>query len=206
MSIAPYQQATFLRSAASLNDLPPDRGAEVAFIGRSNAGKSSALNWLCGQKQLARVSNTPGRTQLINYFALDTITRHLVDLPGYGFAKASKDAQVKWQALIDAYLSERQCLKGLVLLMDIRHPMQASDQYLLKWCEEIEMPVRILLSKADKLSYSAQQRTLKMVEKEVHPTLCAAQLFSTLDKIGLDELIQQLDYWLGIERKSSNVL
>lgn len=200
MSISPYQQATFLRSGASLNDLPPDNGAEVAFIGRSNAGKSSALNWLCGQKQLARVSNTPGRTQLINYFALDTITRHLVDLPGYGFAKASKDAQAKWQALIDDYLHERQSLKGLVLLMDIRHPMQPGDKYLLEWCEEIQMPVRILLSKADKISYGASQNTLKAVEKQVNPTLCAVQLFSTLKKIGLDELVLQLDYWLGIER------
>ncbi len=201
MSIAPYQQATFLRSAASLNDLTPDIGAEVAFIGRSNAGKSSAINWLCGQKQLARVSNTPGRTQLINIFALD-ITRHLIDLPGYGFAKASREAQTKWKHLIDAYLHHRQCLKGLVLLMDIRHPLQSSDQYLLQWCEEIRMPVRILLSKADKLSYSAAQKTLKEIEKKVNPEICAVQLFSTLKKQGLDELILQLDYWLGIERIS----
>lgn len=200
MSIAPYQQATFLRSGASLNALPPDKGREVAFIGRSNAGKSSALNWLCGQKQLARVSHTPGRTQLINYFALDTITRHLVDLPGYGFAKAPKDAQDKWKKLIDAYLSQRQSLTGLVLLMDIRHPLQPSDQYLLDWCASIEMPVRVLLSKADKLSRSAQMNTLRAVEKQINSPLCAVQLFSTLDKIGLDELIQQLDYWLGIER------
>lgn len=200
MSFPPYQQATFLRSGASLNDLPPDNGAEVAFIGRSNAGKSSALNWLCGQKQLARVSNTPGRTQLINFFALDTITRHLVDLPGYGFAKASKESQAKWQTLIDAYLHQRQSLKGLVLLMDIRHPMQPSDKYLLAWCEEIQMPVRILLSKADKVSRSVAIKTLKDVEKQVNPELCAVQLFSTLNKIGLDELVLQLDYWLGIER------
>ncbi|MFI4956649.1 MAG: ribosome biogenesis GTP-binding protein YihA/YsxC [Gammaproteobacteria bacterium] len=200
MSFPPYHQATFLRSAASLNDLTPDIGAEVAFIGRSNAGKSSALNWLCGQKQLARVSNTPGRTQLINYFALDTITRHLVDLPGYGFAKASKDAQAKWQDLIDSYLHTRQCLKGLVLLMDIRHPLQSGDKYLLEWCEEIQMPVRILLSKTDKVSRSVAMKTLKDVEKQVNTELCAVQLFSTLDKIGLDELVLQLDYWLGIER------
>jgi GTP-binding protein len=200
MSFPPYHQATFLRSGASLNDLPPDNGAEVAFIGRSNAGKSSALNWLCGQKQLARVSTTPGRTQLINYFALDTITRHLVDLPGYGFAKAPKDTQAKWQALIDDYLHTRQSLKGLVLLMDIRHPMQPGDKYLLEWCEEIQMPVRILLSKADKVTRNIARKTLKEVEQQVNPELCAVQLFSTLDKIGLEELVLQLDYWLGIER------
>ena len=200
MSFPPYHQATFLRSGASLNDLPPDNGVEVAFIGRSNAGKSSALNWLCGQKQLARVSNTPGRTQLINYFALDTITRHLVDLPGYGFAKASKDAQAKWQTLIDDYLHMRQSLKGLVLLMDIRHPLQPGDKYLLEWCEEIQMPVRILLSKADKVTRNIGKKTLKEVEQQVNPELCAVQLFSTLDKVGLEELVLQLDYWLGIER------
>ncbi len=199
MSIPPYHQASFLKSAAALSDLIPDDGAEVAFIGRSNAGKSSALNWLCGQKQLARVSNTPGRTQLINFFTLDP-SRHLVDLPGYGFAKASKSAQAKWQALIDAYLHTRQSLKGLVLLMDIRHPLQPGDVYLLNWCQEIQMPVRILLSKADKLSYSASKKALHRVEKEIDPNLCAAQIFSTLNKIGLDELVAQLEYWLGIER------
>ena len=131
-----YRQAQFLTSAAALNQLPPDEGIEVAFAGRSNAGKSTVLNVLTGQRQLARTSKTPGRTQLINLFTLDE-HRRLVDLPGYGFAQVPQSVKLRWQETLSQYLEQRDCLKGLILLMDSRHPLQALDLNLLDWgdCE-----------------------------------------------------------------------
>lgn len=184
-----FRQAEFLKSAAKIEQLPPDYGAEVAFAGRSNAGKSSALNLLTGSKKLARVSKTPGRTQLLNFFRLDDKHR-LVDLPGYGYAEAPKKQRYEWKRLIDDYLCTRQSLKLLVLLMDIRHPLKDFDEQLLLWTAEAELPVHILLSKADKLGRGAAGNTLQGVKKVVTRTkdLVSVQTFSSLKKTGLEEL------------------
>lgn len=199
-SASHYRAATFLISAAKLAQLPQDTGPEVAFAGRSNAGKSSAINRLCGQKSLARTSKTPGRTQLINLFQLDD-SRHLVDLPGYGYAKVAEDIKRRWQQTMEAYLSERQALQGLILLMDVRHPLKEVDQQLLDWCWQVGMPVHVLLTKADKLKRGAAQNTLLKVQRELESQapdgLCSVQLFSALNGTGLNEVYQVLDRWLG---------
>ncbi len=153
-----FQAAEYLKSATELGHLPNDEAVEVAFIGRSNAGKSSALNTITGLKALARVSKTPGRTQAINLFTLNAKHR-LVDLPGYGYAKVPLSMKEKWQANINAYLAERECLRGLVLIMDVRHPLKDSDKQLLMWAAEAELPVHVLLTKADKLSRGAAKKT-----------------------------------------------
>lgn len=199
---ARYRAASFVISAAKLSQLPQDSGAEVAFAGRSNAGKSSAINRLCGQKSLARTSKTPGRTQLINLFQLDE-QRHLVDLPGYGYAKVAEEIKRRWQQTMEAYLSERQTLRGLILLMDVRHPLKDVDQQLLDWCWEVGMPVHILLTKADKLKRGAAQNTLLQVRRELEARapdgLCSVQLFSSLKGTGLTEAYGVLDRWLGFD-------
>src|SRR3990167_8544424 len=146
-----YQKAYFLLSAAAVEQLPPDTGIEVAIVGRSNAGKSSVLNCLTKQKGLARVSKTPGRTQLINVFVLDE-ERRLIDLPGYGFATAPAAAKAKWEKSIEDYFQKRNSLKGLVLIMDIRHPLKELDWQMLDYCEHANLAVHILLNKMDKLS------------------------------------------------------
>lgn len=195
-----YRNASFVISAAKLSQLPQDSGPEVAFAGRSNAGKSSAINRLCGQKSLARTSKTPGRTQLINLFQLNE-NRHLVDLPGYGYAKVAEEIKRRWQQTMEAYLSERQMLHGLILLMDVRHPLKDVDQQLLDWCWKVDMPVHVLLTKADKLKRGAAQNTLLQVRRELTARapdgLCSVQLFSALKGTGLDEAYQVLDRWLG---------
>lgn len=200
--VARYRAASFVISAAKLSQLPQDSGAEVAFAGRSNAGKSSAINRLCGQKSLARTSKTPGRTQLINLFQLDE-QRHLVDLPGYGYAKVAEEIKRRWQQTMEAYLSERQTLRGLILLMDVRHPLKDVDQQLLDWCWEVGMPVHILLTKADKLKRGAAQNTLLQVRRELEARapdgLCSVQLFSSLKGTGLPEAYGVLDRWLGFD-------
>src|SRR5690606_39772175 len=145
-----FTKAYFTKSAPSIRECPPETGYEVAFAGRSNAGKSSAINALTNQK-LARTSKTPGRTQLINFFNLSD-TQRLVDLPGYGYAKVSRDMKEQWQRHLSEYLRERQCLQGLILLMDIRHPLQEFDTTMINWAAEADMAVHILLTKADKLS------------------------------------------------------
>lgn len=197
-----YQQAHFTLSAARLSQLPPDEGREIAFAGRSNAGKSSALNCLTGQKSLARTSKTPGRTQLINFFALDE-GRRLVDLPGYGYAKVSVEVKARWQQTMEQYLASRQSLCGLVLLMDVRHPLKDVDRQLLQWCWQVGMPVHVLLTKADKLKRGAAQNTLLEVRRELAaespPDLCSVQLFSATEGSGLDALYAVLDVWLQRE-------
>lgn len=199
MSRPPYQQTEFLKSAAALDGLPEDTGSEVAFVGRSNAGKSTALNLICGQNRLARTSNTPGRTQLINIFSIDD-TRRLIDLPGYGFAKAPKHVQASWQDLIDGYLQTRSCIRGLVLLMDIRRPLEPIDQQLLAWTAECNIPVLVLLSKADKLKYGQAKNTLLKVQREIiHPNATVI-LFSSLNRQGIEEAQDKLDEWFEIER------
>lgn len=196
--LSPYQKAYFLLSAADVKQLPPDQGIEVAMVGRSNAGKSSVLNCITKNKALARVSKTPGRTQLLNVFVLDE-ARRLIDLPGYGYAKVPLAAKMKWQKSVDKYMSERKSLKGVVLVMDIRHPMKESDQQLLSYCEHNNLAVHIVLNKADKLSRGAAAAQLKTVKglltKQANSV--TLQCFSALKGTGLKELHTVLDQWYG---------
>lgn len=187
--------ATFLISAPDLKRCPRDEVREVAFAGRSNAGKSSVLNQITGNKRMAKVSKTPGRTRLINFFSLQRGGR-LVDLPGYGYAKASKAAQATWQQSVNHYLSQRDNLVGLVLVTDIRHPGQAYDEELISWSADSDLPIRVLLNKADKMSFSAQQKALAAFDKAYsgHPQL-SRQCFSTLKGTGKVELIEQILSW-----------
>lgn len=193
-----YQKAQFLLSVANLKQLPPDEGAEVAFIGRSNAGKSSVLNKLTQNRSLARVSKTPGRTQHINLFGLDK-HRRIADLPGYGYAKVPPQMKEHWQKLIDAYLCKRECLKGLILVMDIRHPLKEFDRQMLAWGADREMPIHILLNKADKLTLNHLKKTLQMVVNEIEeygPTV-SIQAFSAEKGEGIEGLRQVLDGWFA---------
>lgn len=192
-----YRKASFLTSAAKFSQCPPDEGWEVAFAGRSNAGKSSAINSLTGNRKLARTSRTPGRTQLINFFDLGPSQR-LVDLPGYGYAKVPKKMKDAWNRQLEAYLQERQSLRGLVLLMDIRHPLQPFDEQLIAWGAAASMPIHVLLTKADKLSRGAgKQEMLKVRGRLAHlEDLASVQLFSALKHQGHEELIVVLDRWL----------
>lgn len=194
-----FNRAAFTQSAPSIRECPPEVGLEVAFAGRSNAGKSSAINTLTSNKKLARTSKTPGRTQLINFFDLAP-ERRLVDLPGYGYAKVSRDMKEQWQENLSEYLHERQCLAGLVVVMDIRHPMQEYDTLVINWAIEVEMPVHILLTKADKLKRGPAQNTLFEVCKSLKEAgvddLVSVQTFSSLKNSGLDLLKQTLTGWL----------
>ena len=191
-----YQQTSFLTSAPDISALPPDTGIEVAFAGRSNAGKSSALNTLTRQNSLARTSKTPGRTQLINTFRLADEKR-LIDLPGYGFAKVSLAVKEKWQKSLGEYLMKRQSLKGLVVLMDIRHPLKDLDQQLIHWAVESQLSVLLLLTKADKLSPGPRKKTLLEVREASLAFMgdVTVHTFSSLSKQGLTELEQVLDQW-----------
>ncbi len=197
-----YQKAEFFHSSPDLAHCPDEGGFEVAFAGRSNAGKSSAINTLTGNKKLARTSKTPGRTQMINYFRVDS-ERSLVDLPGYGYAKVPLAIKKKWDKNLSTYLHERKSLSGLVLLMDIRHPMQEFDTMMLNWAIEAEMPVHILLTKADKLKRGPGKSTLMAVEKSLLEAnvedLVSVQLFSALKQDGVKELVRVLDQMLSLE-------
>ena len=192
-----FRVAEFFTSAPKLADCPPDIGVEVAFAGRSNAGKSSSINTLTENKKMARISKTPGRTQLINFFKLSE-TQRLVDLPGYGFAKVPLAVKEKWQRHLEQYLRERQSLKGLILLMDSRHPLQDFDRMMISWAQSCQMPVHILLTKSDKLKNGPAKATLLKVRKEfAEDQLISAQLFSSLKRTGLPELRAKLGEWLG---------
>jgi GTP-binding protein len=192
-----YRSAQFLTSAAKLSQCPPDAGWEVAFAGRSNAGKSSAINSLTNNKKLAKTSKTPGRTQLINFFEVSDSQR-LVDLPGYGFAKVPLAVKREWTKQLENYLQNRQCLRGLILLMDVRHPLQPFDQQMLGWALQAAMPVHILLTKADKLKRGAAGTALLQVRAKLKANahLVSVQLFSALKHDGHKELIAVLDQWL----------
>lgn len=196
------RKATFALSAAKLNQLPADQGFEVAFAGRSNAGKSSALNVITQVHGLAKTSKTPGRTRLINLFNLDE-QRRLVDLPGYGYAKVSHEIRERWQKTLAEYLETRQSLRGLILLMDIRHPLKELDLSMIHWAFSRHLPVHILLTKADKLSRSAALRVLMQVKNALNQEKLtqgiSVQLFSTPHKIGLEDVYAILDHWLGIK-------
>ncbi|QCU89148.1 ribosome biogenesis GTP-binding protein YihA/YsxC [Thiomicrorhabdus sediminis] len=196
-----YQKAEYLKSVPTLDLCPEEIVYEVAFAGRSNAGKSSALNVITSQKSLARTSKTPGRTQLINFFPVDE-TRALVDLPGYGFAKVNINTKRAWEAGLSEYVEKREQLKGLILLMDCRIPPTEIDLQMLDWTAEIGLPVHVLLTKADKLKKGpakAQLMQLKKMLKAEYPH-ASAQLFSSLKKDGLDQVWQQLDTWMEYER------
>ena len=192
-----YRRAEFLTSAQRFEQCPDDSGWEVAFAGRSNAGKSSAINSLTGRSKLAKTSRTPGRTQLINFFELSP-TQRLVDLPGYGFAKVPLAVKNAWTRQLERYLSERQSLRGLILLMDVRHPLQPFDQQMLDWAVAASMPVHILLTKADKLKRGPASAALHSVCKSVaaNADLVSVQLFSALKHSGHGELVKTLDAWL----------
>ena len=189
--------ATFLTSAPSLASAPQEGVAEVAFAGRSNAGKSSVLNRITANKRLAKVSKTPGRTQLLNFFDVSSGGR-LVDLPGYGYAKAAKRSQAEWQRAVNEYLSHRESLVGLVLVTDIRHPRQTYDEELIDWAHNSELPIRVLLNKADKLSFSKQKQAMQAFTRHhgAQPHL-THQLFSALKGTGTDTLISWLLERLG---------
>lgn len=177
---------------------PPDAGYEVAFAGRSNSGKSSALNALTQRKSLARTSKTPGRTQHLVFFELDG-ERRLVDLPGYGFAKVPEKVRRHWGLAMETYLSGRESLRGLVLMMDVRHPLTDFDKQMLQWCQHAGMPVHILLTKADKLKRGPAMSTLLKVQKtlaEQHNV--SVQLFSALKHTGVEQARAVLDSWLAL--------
>ncbi len=194
-----YNQATFVTSAANLAACPPESVAEVAFAGRSNAGKSSAINAITNQTRLARISKTPGRTQLINFFGLAE-GRFLVDLPGYGFAKVPLSVKNKWQEELEKYLRRRQVLCGLILLSDIRHPLKDFDRMMIDWAVQSGLPLHLLLTKSDKLKRGAAQNTLLAVQKELKGfDNVTVQLFSSLKNDGVTEVRGKLDEWLGDE-------
>ncbi|MDD2885029.1 MAG: ribosome biogenesis GTP-binding protein YihA/YsxC [Dechloromonas sp.] len=198
-----FQQAVFLTTVAHLRDLPQDSLCEVAFAGRSNAGKSSAINTLAGRVRLAFVSKTPGRTQHLNYFTL-AVGKYFVDLPGYGYAKAPEEIRSQWEGLIGPYLSKRDQLAGLVVIMDIRRPFTDLDIRLIDWFRPTGRPIHILLSKADKLSRQEQSKVLKSVRAEIatwgDAALYSVQLFSSLKKTGVEEAETVLAGWLNMAK------
>ncbi|WP_338545476.1 ribosome biogenesis GTP-binding protein YihA/YsxC [Pseudomonas benzopyrenica] len=198
------QQASFLISAAKVDQCPLDSGLEVAFAGRSNAGKSSALNTLT-HANLARTSKTPGRTQLLNFFTLDE-ERRLVDLPGYGYAKVPIPLKQHWQEHLEAYLSSRNSLSGVVLMMDIRHPLTEFDRLMLDWAQASSMPLHILLTKADKLAFGAQKNALLKVQREVRQgwgDTASIQLFSAPKRQGIEDAQRVLANWLGLDEPAA---
>ena len=193
-----YQNTHFITSAPDIRHLPADEGIEIAFAGRSNAGKSSSLNRLTNQKSLAKTSKTPGRTQLINLFKV-TEGCHIVDLPGYGFAQVPLEMKKKWQQSLGEYLQKRQCLKGLVVLMDIRHPMKDLDQQLIVWAVECGIPVQVLLTKADKLKSGARKAQILKIRSDAKEFGGDVSVdgFSSLSGIGVDILRAKLDAWFA---------
>ena len=198
----PLARAQYMLAAHNPGQLPADGGYEVAFAGRSNAGKSSALNAICQQNALARVSKTPGRTQQLVFFDIPPTTdRYLVDLPGYGYAKVPKDLQAHWQAFLDRYFSTRQALKGLVVVMDIRHPLKEYDRQMLGYAVSRGLPAHAILTKADKLGRGAQGNAMLAVRKEMQAEYgdsVSVQLFSGESKQGVDEARAVIGGWLQL--------
>ncbi|MCD9004687.1 ribosome biogenesis GTP-binding protein YihA/YsxC [Luteimonas sp. XNQY3] len=198
----PFARAKYLLAAHTPQQLPADGGYEVAFAGRSNAGKSSALNALCQQNALARVSKTPGRTQQLVFFDFPPYdNRFLVDLPGYGYAKVPRDLKAHWQAFLAQYFRERTALKGLVVVMDIRHPLKEYDRQMIAFAVEHGMPAHVLLTKADKLGRGAAGNTLQAVRKELlalHGDKVSVQTFSGETNIGIDEARGVIARWMEI--------
>jgi GTP-binding protein len=193
-------RAQFVMGVAEPGQFPADRGWEVAFAGRSNAGKSSAINALTGRHRLAFVSKTPGRTQQINYFALDG-DRYIVDLPGYGFAKVPREVQDQWGRLLNAYLSNRTALRGLVVIMDVRHPLTPLDRQLLEWFAPSGKPVLVLLTKADKLTRQHAATQLQVVRKVLNNS--EVMLFSSVAGTGVEEARRFVEGLLAAEGSQS---
>ncbi len=197
----PYRSAVYVINAHKLAQLPKDEGMEVAFAGRSNAGKSSAINALTEQKSLARTSKTPGRTQQIVIFDIDQ-KRRIADLPGYGYAKVPAKLRAHWQQVLQRYFATREALRGVVLVMDIRHPLRPFDRQMLNWCEHSGIPCHVLLTKADKLKRGPAQATLLKVNQYLPPG-ATAQTFSASKGQGKNELISRLNEWYEIETDES---
>jgi len=199
-----FSHCEFLISAYKTNQLPPDEGMEIAFAGRSNSGKSTTINALTNHKGLAKVSKTPGRTQLFNCFEFKPNMR-LIDLPGYGYAKVPAKMKKHWEKEIDSYLMHRQSLIGVVIIMDIRHPMKLFDEQMLTWAHESGLHSHVLLNKADKLNNNEIKRTLMKVNKQIslysHSTTC--QVFSALRRTGVSELSQVLTPWFTQQSTAS---
>ena len=193
-------RATFTLSAPDIRRLPDDHGIEVAFAGRSNAGKSSALNTLTNQRSLARTSKTPGRTQLINVFEIAE-NKRLIDLPGYGFAKVPLEMKKKWQKALGEYLEKRNCLKGLVILMDIRHPFKDLDVDLIQWAVDSELPILVLLTKCDKLSQGQRSTEVLKAKKllKEHNADITVQAFSSLKYTGSEQATEVIQAWFSEE-------
>ncbi len=192
----PYRAAEFLLSVNNWSQLPADDAIEIAFAGRSNAGKSSAINTITNIKSLCRTSKTPGRTQMINYFSIDS-EHHLVDLPGYGYAKVPLKIKQHWQILLERYLIERASLKGVMMIMDVRRPLTEYDCLMLQWCQKADMAAHILLTKADKFKRGAAQNVLLKVKRDLDQNYpgTSVQLFSALKKAGVDEAREVLNNW-----------
>jgi GTP-binding protein len=197
-----FRGASFYITAHHLSDLPPPLGPEIAFAGRSNAGKSSAINTLVDHNRLAFVSKTPGRTQQINFFSLPG-GAFLVDLPGYGYAKVQRDLRAHWEQLLSTYLQTRGSLFGMVLIMDARHPLTPLDTQMLNWFASTGKPVHVLLSKSDKLSRQEAQKALHTVRAGLreYADNYTAQLFSSLKKLGMKEAEEVIGGWLGVKRE-----
>ena len=199
-----FLKINFDRSCPTEQFFPDDEGVELAICGRSNSGKSSVLNMLANQKKLAKTSNTPGRTQSINFFYVnEDSSKKLVDLPGYGYAKASKKMQKEWGQQITKYMASRKSLKGIILIMDVRHPLQESDLNFIAWCEQYDLPMQILLNKSDKLSKNkASQELMKCVEKTAHNLLLdRPMLLSAKTASGAEELSKKILDWMEIKLK-----
>lgn len=193
----PFSEAEYLTSAAQASQFVADSGSEVAFAGRSNAGKSSAINVVTGRRALARTSKTPGRTQLVNFFRLDD-THRLVDLPGYGYAKVPDRVRRQWRTLMEDYFGQRESLSGLVIVMDARRPLTEFDTQMLDWTAARQCPVHVLLTKADKLSRGAAGNTLLAVRRDLGD-LATVQLFSALTRAGVDDARDAVTRLLGLE-------
>jgi GTP-binding protein len=201
-----YKTARFTTSAVGLDDCPADSLREVAFAGRSNAGKSSAINALTNQNRLARTSKTPGRTQLINFFSLGE-QRYLVDLPGYGYAKVPLSVKDQWEEHLNLYLNQRDALAGLVLLTDVRHAFKDFDMMMIDWSHQSNMPVHVLLTKADKLTRGAAQNALLGARRQLaqYPG-ASVQLFSSMTRFGIPELEATLDRWMELPAEPAEAL
>lgn len=198
-----YFQAKFINSSPDLKSTPPDTGLEIAFAGRSNAGKSSAINTLTRQSNLARTSKTPGRTQALNFFEINEQQR-FVDLPGYGYAKVPLPVKQKWEKLMETYLTKRESLCGMILVMDVRHPLTEFDWQMIEWCQHTQLPLHIILTKADKLNFGAAKSVMLQIQKELNelPMPLTIQLFSSLKKSGVEEIHAALNR-LFLARKDS---
>jgi GTP-binding protein len=196
----PYRQSTYLLSAHNLQQFPDDVGREVAFVGRSNVGKSSIINTITDQKRLAKTSKLPGRTRQINFFTVENEIR-IVDLPGYGFARVDRSMKRAWDQVIKGYFSNRKSLAGLILIIDIRRKVTEEDENMLNWCQLANIPVHLILNKADKFSFQQRQKEYNRFKQYFQGRSISIQLFSVLDKTGIVEVVDVLNGWLEPEKR-----